>query len=67
VTIAVVHNGIIENANVLKRSLEARGYVFRSDTDTEVLAHLIEAAYAGNLEAAVIEALHRSKAPTASP
>jgi glucosamine--fructose-6-phosphate aminotransferase (isomerizing) len=57
--IAVVHNGIIENASVLKRSLEARGYVFRSDTDTEVLAHLVEAAYAGNLEAAVIEALRQ--------
>ncbi len=58
-TIAVVHNGIIENATTLKRSLESRGYVFVSDTDTEVLAHLVEAAYAGNLEAAVIEALHQ--------
>jgi glucosamine--fructose-6-phosphate aminotransferase (isomerizing) len=58
-TIAVVHNGIIENATVLKASLEARGFVFRSDTDTEVLSHLIQAAYAGNLEAAVIEALRQ--------
>jgi glucosamine--fructose-6-phosphate aminotransferase (isomerizing) len=58
-TIAVVHNGIIENATVLKASLEQRGFVFTSDTDTEVLAHLIQAAYAGSLEAAVIEALRQ--------
>ncbi|MBU6366712.1 MAG: glutamine--fructose-6-phosphate transaminase (isomerizing) [Gemmatimonadetes bacterium] len=56
-TIAVVHNGIIENAPLLRQELQARGYVFQSDTDTEVLAHLIEVAYAGRLEAAVIEAL----------
>jgi glucosamine--fructose-6-phosphate aminotransferase (isomerizing) len=56
-TIAVVHNGIIENAPLLKQELQARGYAFASDTDTEVLAHLIQEAYAGSLEAAVIEAL----------
>jgi glucosamine--fructose-6-phosphate aminotransferase (isomerizing) len=55
--IAVVHNGIIENSTALKQRLEARGYTFVSDTDTEVLAHLIEEFYEGNLEAAVIEAL----------
>jgi glucosamine--fructose-6-phosphate aminotransferase (isomerizing) len=56
-TIAVVHNGIIENATVLRKMLEARGYTFRSDTDTEVLAHLIQECFDGNLENAVIEAL----------
>src|SRR3954451_23346673 len=41
--IAVVHNGIIENAAALRSELEAKGHAFSSDTDTEVLAHLIEA------------------------
>ncbi len=40
--IAVVHNGIIENFATLKRELEMRGHVFRSQTDTEVIAHIIE-------------------------
>jgi glutamine---fructose-6-phosphate transaminase (isomerizing) len=39
---AVVHNGIIENANALKKVLQEKGHVFSSDTDTEVLVHLIE-------------------------
>jgi glucosamine--fructose-6-phosphate aminotransferase (isomerizing) len=56
-TIAVVHNGIIENATVLKHMLQARGYKFMSDTDTEVLAHLIQECFDGSLEDAVIEAL----------
>jgi glutamine---fructose-6-phosphate transaminase (isomerizing) len=55
--IAVVHNGIIENSTALRHELESRGYKFVSETDTEVLAHLIEEFYEGNLEAAVIQAL----------
>ncbi len=51
--IALVHNGIVENYNALRRSLEAKGYTFRSETDTEVLANLISEHYDGNLEAAV--------------
>lgn len=44
--IAIVHNGIIENYANLKRNLQLRGHIFRSDTDTEVIVHLIEEEYA---------------------
>ncbi|MDX2170561.1 MAG: glutamine--fructose-6-phosphate transaminase (isomerizing) [Deltaproteobacteria bacterium] len=54
--IALVHNGIIENAAQLRAELEASGHVFKSDTDTEVLAHLIE-AIGGELDQAVRQAL----------
>src|SRR5881275_2916881 len=58
-TIAVVHNGIIENYNPLRQMLIKQGHRFRSETDTEVLAHLIEAAMDDDpLEDAVIDALH---------
>jgi len=54
---AIVHNGIIENYVALKERLVHKGYVFSSETDTEALAHLIEACYDGNLKAAVAAAL----------
>jgi glutamine---fructose-6-phosphate transaminase (isomerizing) len=55
--VAVVHNGIIENAQVIKDSLLAQGHAFRSDTDSEVLAHLIALSPAPTLAEAVREAL----------
>ncbi len=58
-SIAVVHNGIIENSSALRHALEDLGHRFISDTDTEVLAHLIREFFNGNLEEAVIAALRK--------
>ena len=58
-TVAVVHNGIIENANTLRAALQEAGYTFRSDTDTEVVAHLVQELFEGSLEEAMISALRK--------
>lgn len=57
--IALVHNGIIENYRSLRARLEAKGHHFLSETDTEVLAHLIGDCDKGNLFQAVCDALHQ--------
>jgi len=57
--LALVHNGIIENADLLRAQLERAGHRFATETDTETLAHLIEAAPGDTLEERVIAALAR--------
>ena len=58
-TVAVVHNGIIENAAALKAALERDGVVFRSETDTEVIPHLLAACYEGDPLGALREVMNR--------
>ncbi len=55
--IALIHNGIIENAGAIRKALLQRGHTFTSETDTEVLAHLVGELYQGDLEEAVAAAL----------
>ena len=56
---AVVHNGIIENFAALRSELESEGYVFRSETDTEVVAHLLEKYYDGDFKRTVLRTAGR--------
>ncbi|MCI5823131.1 MAG: glutamine--fructose-6-phosphate transaminase (isomerizing) [Lachnospiraceae bacterium] len=58
-TIAVVHNGIIENYLKLKKKLNEKGYHFHSETDTEVVAHLLDYYYKGDPLEAVTKVMHR--------
>jgi glutamine---fructose-6-phosphate transaminase (isomerizing) len=59
--VTVIHNGIIENFSELRDGLRARGHEFSSETDTEVIAHLVEEAYEGDIAAATRAALAQAR------
>lgn len=56
---AIVHNGIIENYIALREELQNKGYIFESETDTEVIVHLIEMYYKGNVREALVKTTNR--------
>lgn len=56
---AIVHNGIIENYALLREELQAKGFQFKSETDTEVVVHLLDLYYEGNLKKAVLKTVSR--------
>ena len=56
---AIIHNGIVENFAMLREELTSKGYEFKSETDTEVIAHLLECYYTGDFKLAVMKATAR--------
>ena len=58
-TLAVVHNGIIENYAQLREELKGKGFQFKSETDTEVIVHLMDMYYEGDLKKAVLKTISR--------
>lgn len=57
----IVHNGIIENYSDLKSDMESRGFLFKTDTDTEVVAYMLEEAYKGDVKSAISEVMPKLK------